>query len=87
MQMNTSPPSDIQVIEKIGFLKRYQAAFSDRLSLSVSKDGGEVLTPELTKLTVFTGQGRIFKDRCESVIAPIYKKVTDPHAKTTEELI
>lgn len=39
MQVDTSSPSETEVMKEIGFLNRYRAAGSDGLSLSFFKDG------------------------------------------------
>lgn len=50
MQIDTTSPSEMEVIEEIGFLKRYKAAVSDGLSPFSLDNGGDVLTSDLTKL-------------------------------------
>lgn len=54
--------SKIKVTREIGFHKMYRAAGPDGPSSSFSKDGGEVLTSEVTNLGSFGAREEIFKD-------------------------
>lgn len=75
MQMDTSPPSEMEVMREMGFLKRDKAAGSDGLSPSLFKDDDEVLTSELRKLLGSIGpREEISKDCSELVIVLICKK-------------
>lgn len=49
LELGPSPPSVVEVIRKVGFLKRYEAATPDGLFPSFFKDVGELLTLKLTK--------------------------------------
>lgn len=39
-QVDTNPPSEIEVMREIGFLRSYEATGPERLSLSFPNDGG-----------------------------------------------
>lgn len=48
-QVDTRFPLEIEVMREMSFPKRFKIAGLDELSPSSFKDGGEVLTLELTK--------------------------------------
>ena len=75
LKVDTSPPSEQEVLREVGHLKRHKAAGPDRLSPSLFKDGGVALISELTKLlhSVWHHE-RVPLEWRESVIIPIYKK-------------
>lgn len=50
LQAGVSSATGTEVIRDMGFLKKYKAAEPKGLHPSYDKDGGEVLTSELTKL-------------------------------------
>ena len=75
LEINTDPPSEMEVIREISYLKRHKAAGPDGIPPFVFKDGGIALATELTKLLQsIWDQEEVPRDWCESVIVPIYKK-------------
>lgn len=69
-KVDISNLSVVEVTMVMGFLKRFLAFGSDTLSPSFSKDGGKVLSSDLTKLLGSTRE----RTHCESVIMLIYNK-------------
>lgn len=49
LQIDTSPPSEMEVIRELGFLERPKAAGPCGVLLSFFKSGGQVLVSELTE--------------------------------------
>jgi hypothetical protein len=75
LSVDTTPPTEQEVLREIRLLKRHKAAGPDKLSPSLFKDGGSVLVSQLTKLlhSVWENE-QVPHEWCESVIVPIYKK-------------
>lgn len=74
--VDTSSPSEMNVIKGVGFRKRHQTAGLDGKYPSFFKDDGEVLTFQLTELRGSLWQGEeVATNQCESVIVPILVRV------------
>lgn len=58
VQVDTSPPLEMEVIREISFLKRHKAAEPEGLPPSLLKEGREVLTSELKTPGDQSGQAK-----------------------------
>lgn len=49
IQVDASPPSEMEVIKEVGFLKKNKTSGPNGMSLSLFKDAGDVLKSQLTQ--------------------------------------
>lgn len=75
MRVDASSPSEIKVISEVGLLKRHKAVGSHKLLSSLFKEGGEMLTSELTELQrSIWAREEIYKDSYKATVVLTYKK-------------
>ena len=85
LDVDTSPPTEQEVIRELSILKRYKAAGPDGISPSLLKDGGPALVLALQNLLCSIGStNKSQKIGVNQSSYPYSKKVTDPPVKATE---